>query len=66
MERLQDLGAVYVDISDTEKPLVKSITLDEQGNETQHQLSDSAQLTIEEAMMEYMDLVEKHLKRSMD
>lgn len=65
MEKLLDLGAVYVDISSLEKPLVKSIILDEQGKEIQHQLSDSAQ-NITGAIAEYMGLVEKHLKRSMD
>jgi len=64
MIKLPDLGAYYVDISNLEKPLVKSIILDEQAKETQHQLSDSAQSTID--LREFMDLVEKHLKRSMD
>jgi hypothetical protein len=65
MTKLPDSLAVYVDISDTERPLVKSIILDEQGNEIQHQLSDFAQ-SITEGIQEYMGLVEKHLKRSMD
>lgn len=65
MTKLPDLGAYYVDISNLEKPLVKSIILDEQGKETQHLLLDSAQNTIEE-IQEFMDLVEKHLKRSMN
>jgi hypothetical protein len=65
MTKLLDYAAYYVDISNLEKPLVKSIILDEQGNEIQHQLSDYAQNTTEE-IQEFMDLVEKHLKRSMD
>jgi hypothetical protein len=64
MTKLPDLGAYYVDISNLEKPLVRSIILDEQGKETQHQLSDSAHSTID--LRGFMDLVEKHLKRSMD
>jgi hypothetical protein len=64
MTKLPDLGAYYVDISDLEKPLVKSIILDEQGKETQHLSLDSAHSTID--LREFMDLVEKHLKRSMD
>lgn len=65
MEKWQDLGAVYVDISNSERPLVKSIILDEQGNEIHHQLSDFAQ-SITEEIQGFMALVEKHLKRSMD
>jgi len=64
MTELPDLGAYYVDISNLEKPLVKSIILDEQGKETQHQLSDYAHSTID--LRGFMDLVEKHLKKSMD
>jgi hypothetical protein len=64
MTKLPDLGAVYVDISDMERPLVRSIILDEQGKEIQHLLLDSAHSTI--GLREFMDLVEKHLKRSMD
>lgn len=65
MTKLPDLGAVYVDISDMERPLAKFIISDEQCQESQHQLSDYAQNTTEE-IQEFMDLVEKHLKRSMD
>jgi hypothetical protein len=64
MTKLPDLGAVYVDISDMEKPLAKFIILDEQGKEIQHLLLDSAHSII--GLREFMDLVEKHLKRSMD
>jgi hypothetical protein len=65
MTKLPDLGAYYVDISSSEKHHHTCIILDEQGNEIQHQLSDYAQNTTEE-IQEFMDLVEKHLKRSMD
>jgi hypothetical protein len=65
MTKLPDLGAVYVDISDMEKPLAKFITSDEQCLESQHQLSVFVPSTIGE-MQEFMDLVEKHLKESMD
>jgi hypothetical protein len=65
MTKLPDLGAVYVDISDMEKPLAKFIILDEQGKEIPHQSSDYVQSTIGE-MQEFMDLVEKHLKKGMD
>ena len=65
MTKLPDLGAVYVDISDMEKPLAKFIISDEQCQESQHRSLDSAQNTIGE-MQEFMDLVEKHLKKSMD
>jgi hypothetical protein len=65
MTKLQDSPAYYVDISNTERPLVKSIILDEQGNEIQHQLSDFAEnITVE--IQEFMDLAERLLKRSMD
>lgn len=64
MTKLPDLGAYYVDISDLEKPLVKSIILDEQGKEMQHLSLDSVHSTID--LREFMGLVEKHLKRSMD
>jgi DNA-directed RNA polymerase subunit L len=65
MTKLPDLGAVYAEFSSWENRLVKFTILDEQGKETQHLLLDSAQNTIEE-IQEFMDLVEKHLKRSMD
>jgi len=65
MTKLPDLGAVYVDISNMEKPLAKFIISDEQCQESQRQLSDFAQNTTE-GIQEFMDLVEKHLKRSMD
>jgi hypothetical protein len=65
MTKLPDLGAVYVDISNMEKPLAKFIISDEQCQENQHQLSDFAQNTTE-GIQEFMGLVEKHLKRSMD
>lgn len=64
MTKLQDSPAYYVDISNTERPLVKSIILDEQGNEIQHQLSDFAESIIEE-IQEFMGLAEKHLKENM-
>jgi hypothetical protein len=65
MTKLPDLGAYYVDISSSEKLHHTCIILDEQGNEITHQLYHSAQATIQE-ILESMDLVEKHLKRSMD
>jgi hypothetical protein len=65
MTKLPDLGAVYVDISDMEKPLAKFIISDEQCQENQHQLSDFAQNTTE-AIQEFMDLAGRLLKRSMD
>ena len=65
MTKLLDSPAFYVDISNLEKVLVKSIILDEQGNETQHLSLDCAE-SITEEIQEFMDLVEKHLKRSMD
>jgi hypothetical protein len=65
MTKLPDLGAVYVDISDMEKPLAKFIILDEQGKESQHQLSDCAESTTGE-IQEFMDLAGRLLKRSMD
>ena len=65
MTKLPDLGAVYVDISDMEKPLAKFIILDEQCQENQHQLSDCAESTTGE-IQEFMDLAGRLLKRSMD
>ena len=65
MTKLPDLGAVYVDISDMEKPLAKFIISDEQCQESQHQLSDYAQNTTEE-IQEFMDLAGRLLKKSMD
>jgi hypothetical protein len=65
MTKLLDSPAFYVDISNLEKVLVKSIILDEQGNETQHLSLDYAE-SITEEIQEFMGLVEKHLKRSMD
>ena len=65
MTKLLDSPAFYVDISNLEKVLVKSIILDEQGNETQHLSLDYAE-SITEEIQEFMDLVEKHLKKSMD
>jgi hypothetical protein len=65
MTKLLDSPAFYVDISNLEKVLVKSIILDEQGNETQHLSLDCAE-SITEEIQEFMGLVEKHLKRSMD
>ena len=64
MEKLPDLGAVYVDISNSEKVLVKYIMLDEQGNEIQHPSLDSALNTIEE-IQEFMEWEEKLLKENM-
>ena len=64
MTPLQDLDAVYVDISDTEKVLVKYITLDGQEKEITHPSSDYALLTIEETL-EYMAWEEKLLKENM-
>jgi hypothetical protein len=63
MTKLLDSPAFYVDISNLEKVLVKSIILDEQGNETQHLSLDCAE-SITEEIQEFMDLVEKHLKES--
>ena len=65
MTKLLDSPAFYVDISNLEKVLVKSIILDEQGNETQHLSLDYAE-SITEEIQEFMGLVEKHLKKSMD
>jgi hypothetical protein len=65
MTKLLDYPAYYVDISNLEKVLVKSIILDEQGNEIQHQLSDFAESTIVE-IQEFMDLAGRLLKESMD
>jgi hypothetical protein len=65
MTKLPDLGAVYVDISDMEKPLAKFIISDEQCQENQLQSSDFVHSTIGE-MQEFMDLVEKHLRKGMD
>jgi hypothetical protein len=65
MTKLPDLGAVYVDISNMEKPLAKFIILDEQGSEIQHLSLDYAE-SITEEIQEFMGLVEKHLKKSMD
>jgi hypothetical protein len=63
MTKLLDSPAFYVDISNLEKVLVKSIILDEQGSETQHLSLDCAE-SITEEIQEFMDLVEKHLKES--
>jgi hypothetical protein len=63
MTKLLDSPAFYVDISNLEKVLVKSIILDEQGNETQHLSLDCAE-SITEEIQEFMGLVEKHLKES--
>jgi hypothetical protein len=65
MTKLPDLGAVYVDISNMEKPLAKFIILDEQCQENQHLSLDYAE-SITEEIQEFMGLVEKHLKESMD
>ena len=65
MTKLPDLGAVYVDISDMEKPLAKFIISDEQCQENQHLSLDYAE-SITEEIQEFMGLVEKHLKKSMD
>jgi hypothetical protein len=65
MTKLQDLGAVYVDISNMERHLAKFTILDEQGKETQHLSLDSAQ-SITEAIQEFMAWEERLLKRSMD
>ena len=64
MTKLLDLGAVYVDISDGENPLVKYIILDEQGKEIQLQSLDSALNTIEE-IQEFMEWEERLLKENM-
>ena len=61
---LQDLDAVYVDISDTERPIVKYITLDGQEKEITHPLYPSVQSTIQENM-EYMGWEGELLKRYM-
>ena len=63
MTKLQGLGAVYVDISDMEKPLVKFTILDEQGSETQHLSLDSAQ-SITEAIQGFMAWEERLLKEN--
>jgi hypothetical protein len=65
MTKLPDSPAYYVDISNLEKVLVKSIILDEQGSEIQHLSLDYAE-SITEEIQEFMGLVEKHLKESMD
>jgi len=65
MTKLPDLGAVYVDISDMEKPLAKFIISEEQCQENQLLSLDYAE-SITEEIQEFMVLVEKHLKRSMD
>jgi hypothetical protein len=65
MTKLPDLGAVYVDISNMEKPLAKFIISDEQCQENQHLSLDYAE-SITEEIQEFMGLVEKHLKESMD
>jgi hypothetical protein len=65
MTKLPDLGAVYVDISNMEKPLAKFIILEEQCQESQHLSLDYAE-SITEEIQEFMGLVEKHLKESMD
>jgi hypothetical protein len=64
MTKLQDLGAVYVDISNMERHLAKFTILDEQGSETQHLSLDSAQ-SITEAIQGFMEWEERLLKRSM-
>ena len=64
MTELQDLDAVYVDISDMANPLVKYITLDGQEREITHPSSDYALLTTEE-MWAYMVWEEKLLKENM-
>lgn len=64
MTKLQDLGAVYVDISDGENPLVRYIILDEQGKEIQLLSLDSALNTIEE-IQEFMEWEERLLKENM-
>lgn len=63
MTKLQDLGAVYVDISDGENPLVRYIILDEQGKEIHLPSLDSALSTIEE-IQGCMAWEEKHLKEN--
>ncbi len=65
MTKLPDLGAVYVDISNMEKPLAKFIILEEQCQESQHLSLDCAENTIGE-IQEFMDLAGRLLKRSMD
>jgi hypothetical protein len=65
MTKLPDLGAYYVDISNSEKHHPTCIILDEQGKEITHQLYPSAQVTILE-MMEYMGLAERLLKENTD
>ena len=54
MEKLLELGAVYVEYSATEKPHVRFIILDEQGEEIAHLSLDSAQ-SITEATLAYME-----------
>jgi hypothetical protein len=65
MTKLPDLGAVYVDISNMEKPLVKFIISDEQCQENQHQLSDCAE-SITEEIQEFMEWEERLLKENME
>jgi hypothetical protein len=65
MTKLPDLGAVYVDISNMEKPLAKFIISDEQCQENQHLSLDYAE-SITEEIQEFMDLAGRLLKESMD
>lgn len=63
MTELPDWGAVYVDISNMEKPLAKYIILEGQESEIQHQSSDFAQ-SITEEMAVFMGWVAKLLKEN--
>jgi hypothetical protein len=66
MEKLPDLGAVYVELSDMTQPMldVSFIILDEQGEEVMRLSLDCA-LSITEATQEYMEWVENLGKRNM-
>ena len=64
MTKLLDLGAVYVDISDGEKPLVKFIMSAEQCLENQRLSLGYAKNTIEE-IQEFMEWEERLLKENM-
>ena len=66
MEKLPDLGAVYVEVSDMTQPMsdAKFIILDEQGDEIAALSLDFA-LSITEATQEFMEWVEGLGKRSL-
>lgn len=64
MTKLPDLGAVYVDISNSEKPLVSYTMSAEQCLENQRLSLGYAQNTIEE-IQEFMAWEERLLKENM-